>query len=1058
MSRGSANLEFSIRGDELERNRILLERNLQHTDLSLHLSSAPEDDFSDVEYPRNHPAPSPFTVFASFEQRSGDHLEAGEHSQLGGWSYQSFDPGDTVNPYGGETMSTAAHHASALTLSAGLAGRGSRRDVSLSGAEYDPDRPLQGIMAGFEAHFSALGMDPVKDKQLGPDAIAFDPLVVDDPAGLDKVFLSSHPPIRHEAVRSPISSFTSSTSESDSGSARHHSPASRPKLSDALNAITFSPKRPRSAPTNGSSRPSVNNQRANLQSKRSRSPPQTTYPSLFNNERSAPRPNKPTTGLRSPVGLYQTSLSYAQPDPEVTVQPPTPPPPSSSHFVDMARKLVQEIQTEKRQQAEACAKRSAARAPVVPTTRRDARVATQAKERGPFKNLVNQAPSRSVHASNVKTTNVSKGRIYLPDVTGLTSAVESPAKAGMDYYDYNAMDDGQHAARFIATLNAVQSKLAFLESENSISRRRMNELELELETCKKEVARERTRLLEQEVQASRDAAAAAAKRERHKLGVPCRQTTVNGLGHNVDPEIRCEEPFTTETRYKQAVEEKKALEALIGTLRNHLSRLTSELSDHQQLLNELRMLRDVDARALAEKGKDMDNLRTEVERLAGEVEVLRGVVEEGLKERRNERDPQEATILEPSEELTMETQNDEPSVQQQRHDQEDSAIFGVDDGQDDGDDGSMFRGHRAPTPTIPVPDHTTRAEIAPVGSSRPLNDPTTRPLIDTDDAERVYADVHGRRADRSASLASSRSSSSSHSRISSRSVSPALSARISHSSATSHQSMEDERKSSVAFNPRRTSGDRPANTPPRNAGQLPSRPMAPTPGIALKKMHTRAGRDEALRRAPERHADPPVDAPFPQIRGAHLERLFFSAPEHNAQTCTVCHRRRRNRAPGKKAEDHADFWMEEDYRKLGKKAQDDGDDEGFAEGSDDGIGSGGHQRDEIPPQTVLTRVVRELEDDFTHYKSIYVELAEQYKEMDAVSNVAKRNVVAGHLREVIDILEQKGDQIASLYGLLTFKDKPVEQPAATEQDARPVPDNISSWGRARGRKTCPSAS
>lgn len=27
--------------------------------------------------------------------------------------------------------------------------------------------------------------------------------------------------------------------------------------------------------------------------------------------------------------------------------------------------------------------------------------------------------------------------------------------------------------------------------------------------------------------------------------------------------------------------------------------------------------------------------------------------------------------------------------------------------------------------------------------------------------------------------------------------------------------------------------------------------------------------------------------------------------------------------------------------------------------------------------------------------------------MDAASNVAKRNVVAGHLREVIDILEQK---------------------------------------------------
>lgn len=42
-----------------------------------------------------------------------------------------------------------------------------------------------------------------------------------------------------------------------------------------------------------------------------------------------------------------------------------------------------------------------------------------------------------------------------------------------------------------------------------------------------------------------------------------------------------------------------------------------------------------------------------------------------------------------------------------------------------------------------------------------------------------------------------------------------------------------------------------------------------------------------------------------------------------------------------------------------------------------------------------------------HWSSIYVELADQYKDMDPVSNVVKRNVLADHLREVIDILEQK---------------------------------------------------
>lgn len=38
---------------------------------------------------------------------------------------------------------------------------------------------------------------------------------------------------------------------------------------------------------------------------------------------------------------------------------------------------------------------------------------------------------------------------------------------------------------------------------------------------------------------------------------------------------------------------------------------------------------------------------------------------------------------------------------------------------------------------------------------------------------------------------------------------------------------------------------------------------------------------------------------------------------------------------------------------------------------------------------------------------IYTELADQYKLMDPASNVVKRNVLAQHLREVIDILEQK---------------------------------------------------
>ena len=156
-----ANSEISIRGDELENDRIQLEHDLQQTDLSLHLSSAHEDnDYSDVEYGRHNSGPGAFDGFASFDHYSRDHFDpADDHSR---WTTDEIDG---IGPYDGRTMSTAAHHASALTLSEGLAGRGLRRDTSLSGAEYDPDRPLQGIIAGFGSYLPGLDADSVKSKQ-----------------------------------------------------------------------------------------------------------------------------------------------------------------------------------------------------------------------------------------------------------------------------------------------------------------------------------------------------------------------------------------------------------------------------------------------------------------------------------------------------------------------------------------------------------------------------------------------------------------------------------------------------------------------------------------------------------------------------------------------------------------------------------------------------------------------------------------------------------------------------------------------------------------------------
>jgi hypothetical protein len=53
-----------------------------------------------------------------------------------------------------------------------------------------------------------------------------------------------------------------------------------------------------------------------------------------------------------------------------------------------------------------------------------------------------------------------------------------------------------------------------------------------------------------------------------------------------------------------------------------MSRLTSELSSHKILLDELHSLREADRNTLRQKVREVNLLRQEVEKIAGEVEVL----------------------------------------------------------------------------------------------------------------------------------------------------------------------------------------------------------------------------------------------------------------------------------------------------------------------------------------------------------------------------------------------------------------------------------------------------
>lgn len=88
-------------------------------------------------------------------------------------------------------------------------------------------------------------------------------------------------------------------------------------------------------------------------------------------------------------------------------------------------------------------------------------------------------------------------------------------------------------ARLLNTLTTVQTQLAHLEEQNSVSRRRVRELEMELEGCKRDVRRERTRVEE------RESVIAGLRRESEQ--------DRKGKGRQVE----------AVERYRQVVEEKK---------------------------------------------------------------------------------------------------------------------------------------------------------------------------------------------------------------------------------------------------------------------------------------------------------------------------------------------------------------------------------------------------------------------------------------------------------------------------------------------------------------------
>lgn len=507
-----------------------------------------------------------------------------------------------------------------------------------------------------------------------------------------------------------------------------------------------------------------------------------------------------------------------------------------------------------------------------------------------------------------------------------------------------------------------------------------------------------------------------------------------------------------------------ALEDLITSLRSHLTRLTSELSEHQAMLLELRELREKDAIMLRNKLGEVDNLRNEVERLAGEVEVLRGVVEEGLRERRRlGRDVsvdasgvQEDHILPVDGSVNDVAANNIEEESDAGSDMEVSRPGSrTNTGSNDDDPWSIDGSSRMNTTAIPNnvsmgndsdapagisrPDRTIRTDRASLGSNDSalgLSITSDGPgaaaranmegnsFVGEEERSRIEAEIEERRALRG-SFDASHLSLSPRPRLGSPSFRPRRNAVVEDTDSGGERDVADMRRETRA---------RPRPATPIQS-QLPPRAPAPTPYHAAAGPD--AGRTKKTSIEPNhydgRKNGKIPETPFPQIRGEYLEKLFFSAPEHDARTCTACNRRRipsnahtlkgegYDRANGRCTDDDLEERSDDSIGQLlpsrydqflksrkgkqremapqegtgsGERKDDvEGTDEGFADGSEeDGRDPVAHPRRKekgkqravgfeeageraktagesgLPPQTVVTRVIGELEGDFTHYK------------------------------------------------------------------------------------------
>lgn len=184
-----------------------------------------------------------------------------------------------------------------------------------------------------------------------------------------------------------------------------------------------------------------------------------------------------------------------------------------------------------------------------------------------------------------------------------------------------------------------------------------------MDECKEEVKYERTRLEEE---------------RRRKQEAPSRDRKGKGRASDASSE---DGDVDWEARYRDVCKDKKcesecipqcstslahrlgvsvlALEALVETLQGKVSYLTGEVAAYQSTISELRDELDQDIETIEAKTLEVETLRDQIAQLEHEVDRLRGVVEESLRQRRFSREPNGMMAAGGMAELSVVTEEDD---------------------------------------------------------------------------------------------------------------------------------------------------------------------------------------------------------------------------------------------------------------------------------------------------------------------------------------------------------------------------------------------------------------